>query len=229
MTNGCDSNANCTNTAGSYTCACQSGYTGNGTTCSDIDECALDPCHDNATCSDNINAYGCTCNAGYTGNSTYCTDVPECETPGRCGSDPNYGSGPDETDEFGNCTETSGSYTCDCYPGFEDATGPTCTDINECANDTLSNCTAGEDCINANGTFSCATTTTTTTTATTTTTTPTIVAPPPPPPDDDDKKKLVDWQIALIAIGGVLAVLLAVLAYVYRPNQKKGYKLLKEA
>ena len=32
-THNCDSNAACTNTAGSFTCACNVGYTGAGTTC----------------------------------------------------------------------------------------------------------------------------------------------------------------------------------------------------
>ena len=31
--NECDSNANCTNTEGSYNCMCFNGYSGNGTTC----------------------------------------------------------------------------------------------------------------------------------------------------------------------------------------------------
>ena len=29
----CDTNANCTNTGGSYVCSCSSGYTGDGITC----------------------------------------------------------------------------------------------------------------------------------------------------------------------------------------------------
>ena len=31
--NNCDSNADCTNTVGSFTCACNSGFSGNGTSC----------------------------------------------------------------------------------------------------------------------------------------------------------------------------------------------------
>ena len=30
----CHNDANCTNTAGSFTCLCREGYTGNGTSCS---------------------------------------------------------------------------------------------------------------------------------------------------------------------------------------------------
>ena len=33
VTQPCDSNADCTNTVGSYSCQCRSGYTGDGNTC----------------------------------------------------------------------------------------------------------------------------------------------------------------------------------------------------
>ena len=39
-THDCDANASCSNTAGSFTCACDAGYSGNGVMCSDINECA---------------------------------------------------------------------------------------------------------------------------------------------------------------------------------------------
>eukprot|EP01084_Bolivina_argentea_P109137 195061_1 len=38
-THDCDVNAFCTNTDGSFTCECNSGYSGDGKTCNEIDEC----------------------------------------------------------------------------------------------------------------------------------------------------------------------------------------------
>lgn len=35
-THTCDTNANCTDTTGSYTCNCKSGYSGNGLACSGV-------------------------------------------------------------------------------------------------------------------------------------------------------------------------------------------------
>ncbi|CAK8672305.1 unnamed protein product [Clavelina lepadiformis] len=79
-TSSCDSQASCTNTAGSFSCACNSGYTGTGVgsgSCSNINECASNPCDGNATCADSAGSYTCTCNDGYSGNGTFCEEAGE--------------------------------------------------------------------------------------------------------------------------------------------------------
>ena len=88
----CNINANCTtNSLGSYSCACNQGYSGNGTSClgegefmrlkwqddtflTDIDECAANPgpCSINATCSNSAGSFTCTCNQGYSGDGVTC-------------------------------------------------------------------------------------------------------------------------------------------------------------
>ena len=66
--NDCDANAACTDTEGSYTCACLDGFEGDGLTCSNINECAdpaLNNCDNNAQCQDLAPGFSCTCNAGF--------------------------------------------------------------------------------------------------------------------------------------------------------------------
>ena len=91
-------NGTCTNTVGSYTCACEKGSTGNGTVCdskfkcnltiylvtciterlifpSDINECETGEhdCDVNATCLDSSGSWICNCSSEFTGNGTVCT------------------------------------------------------------------------------------------------------------------------------------------------------------
>ena len=68
----CDENAECVDTAGSYECTCSSGYTGDGHTCLDIDECLSDPCDENATCTSNNGSFSCHCHTGFIGDGSVC-------------------------------------------------------------------------------------------------------------------------------------------------------------
>jgi hypothetical protein len=72
---GCDANARCTNTPGSRTCACNTGYAGTGLACSDVNECLTGNggCSSNATCTNTPGSRTCACNAGFTGNGVTCT------------------------------------------------------------------------------------------------------------------------------------------------------------
>ena len=75
-----------------------------------------------------------------------CVDNDECATTsGLCGA------------HSVSCTNTPGSYTCACDPGYAaPASGGTCTDVDECALGT-DDCdhASGAICTNVSGTFIC--------------------------------------------------------------------------
>ena len=71
----CDTNANCTDNVGSFDCACNDGYSGNGTFCEDVNECddaALNECAEHAIRMNEPGTYSCACTTGYDGNGTVC-------------------------------------------------------------------------------------------------------------------------------------------------------------
>ncbi|RKH59271.1 hypothetical protein D7W81_27610 [Corallococcus aberystwythensis] len=140
-TDNCNENATCTNTVGSFTCACNAGYEGDGVTCGDINECAAgtDNCNENATCTNTVGSFTCACNAGYEGDGVTCTDIDECT------------AGADNCNENATCTNTVGSFTCACNAGYE-GDGVTCTNVNECA---ANPCLNGGTCIDGINSYTC--------------------------------------------------------------------------
>ena len=63
---------------GGFECSCNDGYSGDGFTCSDSDECASNPCDANASCANSDGGFTCTCDSGYSGDGFSCSDVDEC-------------------------------------------------------------------------------------------------------------------------------------------------------
>ena len=111
-TDNCNDNATCTNTEGSFTCACNAGYQGDGVTCTNIDECAASPCLNGGTCTDGINAYTCTCAPGFTG-TTCATNIDECAASPCLNG--------------GTCTDGINAYTCTCAPTYEGSNCQACS------------------------------------------------------------------------------------------------------
>ena len=118
--------ATCTNIDHSFTCDCKFGFTGDGVSCSDVDECGMientddanaNDCPLDSTCNNNDGSYSCECNIGFEPNGDLCEDINECDTM--------------PCDENAACTDTHGSYECDCAPGF-DGDGWLCENIDEC-------------------------------------------------------------------------------------------------
>ncbi|XP_041482024.1 uncharacterized protein LOC121429156 isoform X4 [Lytechinus variegatus] len=140
--NDCSQSARCTNTDGSYECACLQGYedTGQsgvlpGRNCTEINECDTNPCLHGATCTDKINGYNCTCAAGYTGNRCE-TEMNECDTnPCLHGA---------------TCTDEINGYNCTCAAGY---TGNECeTDVDEC---NVNPCLNGATCTDEINGYNC--------------------------------------------------------------------------
>jgi hypothetical protein len=149
----CHPDANCTDTAGDFSCACRPGYTGDGAICRDIDECQEDDddClgDDVARCVNTAGDYECRCRRGYTGDG-----VSECENLDEC-EDSNL----NDCAENATCTDVDPEdnpfgYTCTCPEGLT-GVGTECSDVNECLNAALNECEENATCVNSAGGYSC--------------------------------------------------------------------------
>ena len=100
----CDKNATCTNSEGSYTCLCNSGYFGDGRTC-EKGECRDNRCPLNKECI-SPRLY-CQCKSGFESNENQaCIDIDECST------DKN------DCDVNADCLNNDGSYECYCRQNY---------------------------------------------------------------------------------------------------------------
>ncbi|EDV27739.1 uncharacterized protein TRIADDRAFT_53736 [Trichoplax adhaerens] len=89
--NTCSSLQSCTNTMGTFSCQCISGYSWNSESnqCEDINECLLNAtCASNAICVNIFGGFKCQCEKGYTGNglrncSSLCP-LHFCQNDGQC-------------------------------------------------------------------------------------------------------------------------------------------------
>lgn len=154
--NDCDEEAVCTNTAGSFTCACPAGWSGDGKACTP----ACEPgCGEGATCAREDGASVCTCPEGYALDAARnCVDVDECQDAALNDCDPHAvcentdggwtcacpenfeGDGQsctpiceEECGENQACTALPEGNACACAPGYEDDGEGACVDIDECA------------------------------------------------------------------------------------------------
>ncbi|XP_025082446.1 uncharacterized protein LOC112557056 isoform X3 [Pomacea canaliculata] len=140
----------CVNTVGSFFCKCYTGYLlgSDERTCSPCPsmqygtDCSLTcQCSGRALTCDPVT--GCVCREGWRG--IRCDeDIDECtENPDRCGA--GY-----------VCSNTNGSFICDCPSGYSKNAAGKCEDVDECApRSVLNTCGELEDCINVPGTFYC--------------------------------------------------------------------------
>ncbi|XP_029106785.1 nidogen-1 [Scleropages formosus] len=147
----CDTNAVCRPGHGNqFTCECTGGFTGDGYTCYDLDECRETPhvCDRNAICSNYPGTYRCQCIDGFQFASDGHTCVEVDQPVDHC----QRGTHNCDIPERARCIYTGGSsYTCSCLSGFQ-GDGRACRDIDECQ---LGRCHQDAICYNTQGSFTC--------------------------------------------------------------------------
>ncbi len=101
----CGANTTCTNFDGGYRCDCALGYSGDGASCTDVDECGTadkQACAVETECENLGGFYACGCPEGQFGDGFFCKAEDDCD-PNPCGT--------------GACVNTPSGYACQCPLG----------------------------------------------------------------------------------------------------------------
>ncbi|XP_062867158.1 thrombospondin-4-B [Trichomycterus rosablanca] len=151
----------CTETEDGVECGpCPDGYTGDGHSCDDVDECQFNPCFPGVRCVNTAPGFRCeVCPNGYTGHpiagvgaafaqthKQVCDDIDECKGPNNGGCTVNS-----------VCLNSMGSYHCGgCKTGFTGDQVKGCKPERSCGNRLQNPCDPNANCIEErDGTITC--------------------------------------------------------------------------
>eukprot|EP00039_Didymoeca_costata_P010687 m.144561 g.144561 ORF g.144561 m.144561 type:complete len:2203 (-) comp14926_c0_seq1:193-6801(-) len=143
----CHNDAACSDTLEGFMCTCNLGYSGDGFSCLDIDECLateglVDDCNSDASCTNTNGSFTCTCDVGYSGDGVACDNVDECDIDTH------------SCDKNATCSDITGSFTCSCDIGYS-GDGVSCLNVDECEAKSDSCSRVSEFCTDSDGSFIC--------------------------------------------------------------------------
>lgn len=146
---GCDIHAQCSRAGpGRAACKCLPGFSGNGYSCADVDDCTPDPCDPL-----NTDPNGGRCRNGYGGVFNFSCSCkpgwgqPDCKTEANeCTSNTCNAIGTD------SCTDMFNGYQCECLPGWE---GDRCQINPDDCLATVNPCHGHGACIDMVGGYTC--------------------------------------------------------------------------